>query len=107
MLTIIITIFFSSLLAGGYTWFVYRNRPSDVWAWGHSAISMFVSSLLAVSGALMVFYFQHQEIDADNREKQVQLAALELAQLRSELLSDSRVNVTVDGRSFAIQIFSI
>lgn len=66
---------------------------------------MVVSTLFAVSVALIVFFIQQQEADLDNRQKQLDLVTLELANLRSNLHSADRVKFIVDEKVFFVQLF--
>lgn len=103
---LIITTFISALLlAGGYTFYIQKKKPSELWNWGHSAISMLASTMLALSVALVVFFIQQKESDADNRQRQLEVVKLELAHLRANLLHAEGAKISSEDKEFVIQIF--
>lgn len=69
----------------GYTICVYRKKPNEMWSWLHSLMSTFVSVLIGVSIAILLFFFQSKYADQQERGRYQSLLRSELAYSYREL----------------------
>jgi hypothetical protein len=59
----------------GYTWFVYKNVPWEMWAWGHQFVATFFSVAVAFAIGIWLYRLQ-QRWDAEGKRRQLRAALL-------------------------------
>jgi hypothetical protein len=87
-------------LSVGYSLFVRRRAPAQLWTWFHSFVATVLSVLLGVITAFWIYY--HQQTQTDERERATihQLLQRELSDIHEILAKSEPIQINLGKKTY-------
>lgn len=106
-MNLIILTILTVLIGFGYSVYVFKNAPDQLWNWYHGLVATLLSIMLGVVAGFLVYYHQKAYENRTDTETTRILLQQELSHLKRLLATGDRATITIDTTTYSPLIISL